>query len=88
MRSNLLLEEFDFQIRSLANQSGVCAFGQIGSILVPANRCLEIFLLLVQCAQPPREIDVCRLRLVQRIRFGNLLIERFPGQSHPALLFQ
>ena len=88
MRSNLAFEGFDFQIGHSSNQSGVGAFGQIGSILVPADRCLEIFLLLVQRTQTPRKIDILRFLLVVRVLLSNLLIERFSGQPHAALLLE
>jgi len=48
VRSDLPFEAFDFQIGNLSGQSGVCALGYVGSVLIPADCRHEIFLLLVQ----------------------------------------
>ena len=44
--------------------------------------------MLVERAEPPREVDTLRFRFMPRIRFLDLLIERLAGERHPALLFQ
>ena len=47
VRSNLAIEAFDFQIGNFADRSGIGALCQIGGILIPADRCLEILPLLI-----------------------------------------
>ena len=38
--------------------------------------------------EPPRKIEIFRFRLVTRVSFSNLLIERFASQADPALLLE
>src|SRR5207245_6937436 len=47
VRSNLALDALDFQIRDFSNESAIGPFCQTGGMLIPANSCLEVFLLLV-----------------------------------------
>ncbi len=88
MLGDFALEAFHSQIGNFSDQSGITAFRQIGGILVPGGRGLDVVLLLVERAQAPRKIDIFRLRLMKRIDFRDLFIERFPGQLHPALLLE
>ena len=88
VRCDFVVGPAALEISHLADEHGVGAVGQIGRVLVPGDRILDVLLLFVEGTEPSREIHTLRLCLVPPVSLFNLLVERFASERNSALLLQ
>ena len=74
---DLPVELLHFEISHFSHQAGIASVSEINCVLIPGDRAIEVFLLVMEKAETFRQIHILRLGLMLREDFVDLLHKGF-----------